>query len=116
VFDFVEVCACDARFVGVVEHDAAVSKESWCAWCEGDEFVGVVRAEAWELGDFAVFTAQIADLATRRVVCVAWRIFTTGIRVKVSFCVGAIATSRDWNVVDMVHCRACKLRARIWGF
>lgn len=86
-----EICARDARLVGVVEDDAAVSEESWCAWRERDKLVGVVCAEAWERGDFAVLAAQIADLAARWVVYVAWWVFAASVRVEVSLGVGAIS-------------------------
>ena len=62
-----------------------------------------VRRHEWVAGDVAVLACQVSNLAGSRVAVVAWRDFTTHVRVHGWTSRGAVAIGRNRVLVDVVH-------------
>lgn len=54
------------------------------------------------VGNIAVFAGEVADLAIRRILIVAWGFLAANVGVKMSFGAGAVAISRYGLVVNVV--------------
>lgn len=87
-----------------MKNDTLVTEEGWVSWSEGEVFVRVIGIEAWEGGDGAIFSAQVAHLTGSRIGLVAWWCLTASGWIKMSACSGAVSIGGNRTFVNVVDC------------